>query len=69
MILTGCRNIQVSYTSISRTLENPIDILLKEPLTVRLLKGGSMDVVFRLIHNGIGAIHKRHGKEKEKLNP
>ena len=43
--------------------------LLKEALTIRFLNGSSMDVVLRLIHDCIGALHKRHRKEKEKLNP
>ncbi len=44
-------------------------LLLKEALTIRFLNGSSMDVVLRLIHDCIGALHKRHRKEKEKLNP
>jgi len=44
-------------------------MFLKEALTVTFLDGDSMHVVLRFVRDRTGAIHKRHGKKEEELNP
>jgi len=74
--VVGCLTfhlLRLTFTTLADNVSMPpaelFSILLKEALTARFLNGHSMQVVLSLIHDCTGAIHKRHRKQKEKLDP